>query len=229
MGSSKPITTNTRHSKNIIMKLLIPLFASTVLSKTIPVDPTNFELTDLEKAENEDVVETVQEIKPSPNQIKPVYNYGVNRFYGNYGIHGIHSNYMYPTWYSNRLQNVVQQPIVQQPIVQKPVVQKPVVQQVYHPKYQNFKNMDAATMMLLLDDDNKFSDSKYLPYLLWNKNQPVNSMNNYLMYKILDDEDTATATTTDDDNDKLLTLMALNGNLGYGQNNMNNNMNNALL
>merc|ERR1719230_161750 len=125
---------------------------------------------------------------------------------------------MYPTWYSNRLQNVVQKPIVQQP-----VVQKPVVQQVYQPQYQNFKNLDAATMMLLLDDDNKFSDSKYLPYLLWNKNQPGNSMNNYLMYKILDDEDTATtATTTDDDNDKLLTLMALNGNLGYGQNNMNN-------
>merc|ERR1711988_468647 len=193
--------------KNIIMKLLIPLLASTVLAKTIPVDPTNFELTDLEKAENEDVVEAVQEIKPSPNQIKPVYNYGVNRFYGNYG------NYMYPTWYSNRLQNVVQQPNVQQP----------VVQQVYQPQYQNFKNLDAATMMLLLDDDNKFSDSKYLPYLLWNKNQSGNSMNNYLMYKILDDEDTATATTTtDDDNDKLLTLMALNGNLGYGQNNMNN-------
>merc|ERR1711884_588956 len=183
----------------IIMKLLIPLLASTVLSKTIPVDPTNFELTDLEKAENEEVVEIVKEILP--NQIKPVYNYGVNRFYGNHG------NYMYPTWYSNRLQNVVQ---------------RPVVQQVYQPKYQNFKNIDAATMMLLLDDDNKLSDSKYLPYLLWNKNQPGNSMNNYLMYKILDDEDTATATTTDDDNDKLLTLMALNGNLGYGQNNMNN-------
>merc|ERR1711884_24669 len=177
----------------IIMKLLIPLFASAVLSKTIPVDPTNFELTDLEKAENEEVVEIVKEVLP--NQIKPVYNYGVNRFYGNYG------NYMphYPTWYSNRLQNVVQRPVVQQP-----VVQKPVVQQVYHPNYQTFKNMDAATMMLLLDDDNKLSDSKYLPYLLWNKNQPGNSMNNYLMYKILDDEDTAT--TTDDDNDKLLTL-----------------------
>merc|ERR1712039_9222 len=108
----------------------------------------------------------------------------------------------------------LQKPIVQQQIVQKPIVQKPV-QQVYQPQYQNFKNMDAATMMLLLDDDNKLSDSKYLPYLLWNKNQPGNSMNNYLMYKILDDEDTATtATTTDDDNDKLLTLMALNGNLG---------------
>merc|ERR1711884_607581 len=127
----------------IIMKLLIPLLASTVLSKTIPVDPTNFELTDLEKAENEEEVEIVKEILP--NQIKPVYNYGVgvNRFYGNYG------NYMYPTWYSNRLQNVVQRPVVQQPVVQKPivqqpVVQKPVVQQVYQP-YQNFKNMDAAT------------------------------------------------------------------------------------
>merc|ERR1711987_13852 len=219
MGVANQLLLTRDIPKNIIMKLLIPLFASTVLSKTIPVDPVNFELTDLEKAENEDVVEIVQEIKPSPNQIKPVYNYGVKRFYGNYG------NYMYPTWYSNRLQNVVQQPNVQ-----KPVVQKPVVQQVYQPQYQNFKNLDAATMMLLLDDDNKFSDSKYLSYFLWNKNQPGNSMNNYLMYKILDDEDIATtATTTDDDNYKLLTLMALNGNLGYGQNNMNNNMNNALL